>query len=232
MRPSGASTSATCRASSRVGTRTSPRGAAAGGPAAVGQPGQQGQAEGEGLARAGLRAAEHVPAGQRVGKGPGLDRERRGDALLGERRDQRAGQAELGERRRGRGGRAERGGQRAIELGGRWWYGAWRAAAAGPHETACAGWPTGRAGASAAGDRQTGRIRWAAGRWGTVNSIHDSGAAPRDQRHDSGEPGFKTLLAQTMRGLTKAHREADCSQMRPRGPLARGSGGILSRLMS
>ena len=29
----------------------------------------------------------------------------------------------------------------------------------------------------------------AAERWGTVNSIHDSGAAPRDQRHDSDEPG-------------------------------------------
>ncbi len=57
--------------------------AAAGG---TGQPGQQGQAEGQGLTGAGLGAAQHVPAGQCVGQRPGLDGEGRGDALLGERR--------------------------------------------------------------------------------------------------------------------------------------------------
>ena len=39
------------------------------GPAALGEPGEQRQAEGEGLAGAGLAAAEHVPAGERVRQG-------------------------------------------------------------------------------------------------------------------------------------------------------------------
>ena len=85
--------------------------------ARLGQPGQQRQAEGQRLTRPGLRAAQHVPAGQRVGQGPGLDGEGCVDALLGERRDQRSGQAEFGEGRRRRGGDAERGGQGPVELG-------------------------------------------------------------------------------------------------------------------
>ena len=45
-----------------------------------GQPGEHGQAEGEGLAGPGLRAAEDVTAGQRVGQRAGLDGEGRVDA--------------------------------------------------------------------------------------------------------------------------------------------------------
>ncbi len=65
--------------------------------APAGEAGEQRQAEGEGLARAGLAAAEHVAAGEGVGDGGGLDRERRGDAAAVERGDTRLGQAELGE---------------------------------------------------------------------------------------------------------------------------------------
>ena len=83
----------------------------------AGQPGQQRQAEGESLAGPGLRAAQHIPASQRVGQGPGLDGEGRVDALLGERRDQGSRQAKLGKGRRGRSRGAERGGQGALELG-------------------------------------------------------------------------------------------------------------------
>ena len=67
------------------------------GPAARGDPGQHRQAERERLAGAGLATAEHVPAGERVRDGRGLDRERRGDLGALERPDQLAGQTELGE---------------------------------------------------------------------------------------------------------------------------------------
>ena len=78
-RASGSTTAATWLASSRVGTRISERGLA-GLAAAVrgGEPGDQREAEGEGLAGAGAAAAEHVPAGQAVGQRGDLDRERRG----------------------------------------------------------------------------------------------------------------------------------------------------------
>ena len=81
------------------------------------QPGQQRQAEGQRLAGSGLGPAQHVAAGQRVGKRPGLDRERLADVTRGERPDQPGVQAELGEG--GRGGRRRRGGgvQGEIELG-------------------------------------------------------------------------------------------------------------------
>ena len=76
--PSGASTSTTCLASSRVGTSTS----------AVGWPGlaavdglQHRQPEGERLARAGAGLAAHVVAGERVGDGGLLDGEGVVDAL-------------------------------------------------------------------------------------------------------------------------------------------------------
>ena len=60
--------------------------------------GQQRQAEGEGLAGAGAAAAEDVPAGEGVRQGRGLDRERHGHALRGERRQQRARACPVGER--------------------------------------------------------------------------------------------------------------------------------------
>jgi hypothetical protein len=47
------------------------------------QPGEQRQAEGERLARPGLRPAENAASGQRVGQRPGLDRERFLDAGCG-----------------------------------------------------------------------------------------------------------------------------------------------------
>ena len=61
------------------------------------QPGDQREAEGQGLAGAGAAAAEHVAAGEAVGQRRDLDRERRGDAAGGEHLDQRRGDAEGGE---------------------------------------------------------------------------------------------------------------------------------------
>ena len=75
--PNGSSASLTCMASSRVGTRMSERGRLLCAAGAVGEPGEHRQAEGEGLARAGAAAAEDVAAGEGVGDGRGLDRERR-----------------------------------------------------------------------------------------------------------------------------------------------------------
>ena len=94
---SGISASVTCTASSRVGTRTRPRGSS-GAHRALVQAGEQRQAEGERLARPGLRAPEHVPAGERIGQRGRLDGEGIGDAGLGERVQQGSGQPELGER--------------------------------------------------------------------------------------------------------------------------------------
>ena len=71
------------------------------GPAAGRDPGQHRQAEGERLAGAGLAAAEHVPAGERVRDGGGLDRERAGDLGPFQGAQQRPGHAELAERRAG-----------------------------------------------------------------------------------------------------------------------------------
>ena len=56
------------------------RAGGAAGAAAADEAGQQRQAEGERLARAGLAAAEDVPAGEGVGQRPDLDGERRGHA--------------------------------------------------------------------------------------------------------------------------------------------------------
>ena len=61
------------------------------------EPREQRQHEGVGLAGAGAAAAEHVAPGQRVGQRRGLDRERGGDAGVGERRDEGRGHAEVGE---------------------------------------------------------------------------------------------------------------------------------------
>ncbi len=60
--------------------------------------GQHGEAEGEGLARAGAATAEHVTAGQGVRQGGRLDRERHGHAFAAERGQQPRGHGEIGER--------------------------------------------------------------------------------------------------------------------------------------
>ena len=75
----GSSTSATCTASSRVGTSTSPSGLR--GSAVVGDAGQHRHAEGERLAGTGLGPAAHVAALHRHRDGLGLDRERLGESL-------------------------------------------------------------------------------------------------------------------------------------------------------
>ncbi len=108
VRASGASTSATCMASSRVGTRTRPRAQpeAALAPARVGD---HRQAEGERLARPGLPAAEHVAAGERIRDGGALDRERLGDPGGGELGDQALRHAEIGEAAAGGRDRRQRG---------------------------------------------------------------------------------------------------------------------------
>ena len=59
------------------------------------------EAEGDRLAAAGAAAAEDVTAGERVGQGCDLDRERLGDAALGEHRDECGGYSEGFERRAG-----------------------------------------------------------------------------------------------------------------------------------
>ncbi len=97
---SGAIAASIWLASSRVGARISARGRRAlrrlaGG----GETRQQRQCERVRLAGAGAAAAEHVPAGQRVRQGGGLDRERGGDAEAGERRGEGGRHAELGEGR-------------------------------------------------------------------------------------------------------------------------------------
>ena len=75
----------------------------------TGQGGDHRQPEAERLARPRLPAAEHVPAGERVGDGGGLDRERLGDATGVQRRDQGLGHTELGEATGGRQRRGRRG---------------------------------------------------------------------------------------------------------------------------
>ena len=109
-RPSGAISSATCRASSRVGTSTRPRGALRG-PAgrAVGrQPGQHRQPETERLAGPGLGAAEDVAAGESIRQRARLDRERLVDAAAGQDGHQRLRQSELAEAARSGLGKQER----------------------------------------------------------------------------------------------------------------------------
>ena len=68
-------------------------------PRRAGRPGESadhGQAEGQGLARAGTATAQHVPARQRVRDGRGLDRERFADAIRAERGDQVRRDAQVG----------------------------------------------------------------------------------------------------------------------------------------
>src|ERR1700761_3552702 len=84
---SGLSTSVTWVASSRVGTRTRPRGRL---------PADQRQREAQGLAGAGAGPPQDVPAGQRVGQRGRLDRERRADPLAVEDGGQGGGDAERG----------------------------------------------------------------------------------------------------------------------------------------
>ena len=73
------------------------RAAVTDGPLGVHQPGDDRQGEGERLARTGTALTEHVTAAQGVGQGGCLDRERREQALAGERLAQRVGYTELGE---------------------------------------------------------------------------------------------------------------------------------------
>ena len=75
------SSPATCEASSRVGTSTT----AAGPPVADVDALDEGDREGERLARAGRRLREDVAAGERVREDVRLDRERCVDVTLGER---------------------------------------------------------------------------------------------------------------------------------------------------
>ena len=85
-------------ASSRVGASTRPVGCS-GRPAAACRGGDQGQREGEGLAAAGLAAAEHVAAGQGVGQGFGLDGKGVVDAACREGGDEWFAHAEVREGR-------------------------------------------------------------------------------------------------------------------------------------
>jgi hypothetical protein len=59
----------------------------------AGEAGQQGQAEGQGLAGAGGAAAEHVASGERVGDGGGLNGERLADPPARKRGNEGIGQA-------------------------------------------------------------------------------------------------------------------------------------------
>ena len=108
IRASGASTSATCmRELAGRHQHQGPR--AARGCVRTGQGGDHRQPEAERLARARLPTTEHVPAGERVGDGGGLDRERLGDATGVQGRDQGLGHTELGEATGGRQRRGRRG---------------------------------------------------------------------------------------------------------------------------
>ena len=71
----------------------------------LGQTRHERKGEGDGLAGSGAATAQHVAAGQRVGQGRRLDREGLEDALLREDGDEVRGDAELGERRDDRAGR-------------------------------------------------------------------------------------------------------------------------------
>ena len=89
-------------ASSRVGVSTSARGPAARrGAAARARRSQDGQRERRRLAGAGLRAAEHVAAGEQVRNRLRLDRRRRCVARVGDRAQEGIDQAERRERRDG-----------------------------------------------------------------------------------------------------------------------------------
>ena len=77
-------------AAGRAGTRAS----GARGRDKPGEPGDQRQGERERLAGAGAAASEDVAAGERVGKGGGLDREGCADAAREQRVEQHGGDAE------------------------------------------------------------------------------------------------------------------------------------------
>ncbi len=84
--------------------------------AAARDTGQQREAEGEGLARAGTAPAQHVPAGQRVRQGGRLDREGHGHPRGGERRLERCGHLQLAEGLDGGEGRGDGHGQGELAL--------------------------------------------------------------------------------------------------------------------
>ena len=105
------------------------------------QPGQQREAEGQGLAGSGLGPAEDVTASQGVGHGPGLDGERRQDATGGHRGDQAGVHAELSEAGCGRCGGSGGRGKGRLERRARfaprflatplWWR--WASVGRGPY---------------------------------------------------------------------------------------------------
>ena len=126
-------------------------------PRGRGEAGEHGQAERERLTRPGLRAAEDVAAGQRVGHGRGLDREWRRNSTSGQRGHQGCGNAEVGERGGGRDRRVERGGKRAVQVGllalARYYGASW------PRGRLAAGRSTALAGAATAGRLTLSRLR-------------------------------------------------------------------------
>src|SRR5690606_40309730 len=105
-----------------AGPATGGAGGQGGGLGGVGHParpsGQQGEAEGEGLAGTGPAAAEYVAAGQGVRQGRRLDRERHGHALMAERGRELRGHVEIGERFDGGQPRRDRLRRRELPLEG------------------------------------------------------------------------------------------------------------------
>ena len=147
--------------------------------ATAGEAGQQREAEGQGLAGAGLAAAEQVAPGEGLGEGGRLDRERRGEAARRQRPQHGLGQAEVGEGRHPglRDGpqdlRRHRGGEG-------------RGGAAGAAGTA------GRAGSAAArgaaGRRGVRRARGTASEGGRQTNLRDVARRGRRwQRRDGGD---------------------------------------------
>ena len=177
--PSGTRTSATCCASSRVGTRTSPRGVfLRRGPGVAASRVSSGRPKASVLPGPGLGAAQHVAALPARRAAPGPDRERLVDVTRRERPDQPRVQAELGERGRGR--RRSRGGgvQGTIQLGVR-----------------CdLRWPGVQVPGPRAGLRRAGRRARTPGQYAACGKLHHcSGAACSDRRQQPRRPagGFR-----------------------------------------
>ena len=171
-------------------------------PALDSEPGQHRQAEGERLAGAGLRAAEDIPACQRVRYGAGLDGERRDHAVGGQCIDEPSGQAKLA-----------KGGVGGLRCGGR----------CGQREIQGAD-PVG-----ARRGRPVVQARFVPAR--SQRLPGGAGTRPRGGGRNSGAwmssvcgSGAASCWRRRRQRQTGAHREADCSHKRPRGLLARGSG--------
>ena len=179
----GSSTSATCRASSRVGTSTRPSGLR--GLGLVGDAGQHRHAEGERLAGAGLGPTAHVATLQRDRDRLGLDRERLGEPGGGETQCRSARHAEVGEA-----GRAPR-----PPAGSRWWsgcrYGSVR-------RRLLAGAVRGFGDARPAGRSVAG---WAAALWDRSWSAQDIGQVALPQRTSLPVAALQSLAAASIASL-------------------------------